>query len=447
MFDWNAACRGEKNLSCIVNLSKNDPYSIFMALRMRCQLMNIRLKQNGQAKAISAAIGLHEFMLQSDGLAGAQLFHDYMTCKKNRNSSGQLMVNGVATPGYGAYDSIVVDLDSDLQSSRTIVSRDGKAALKAFVERTPGLLEILQEVLSHFGINLDEWRKYVSAFHGLIADDAMQTTFTWHTDTADVNGIREDVITVVVQCTNDVTGMRILGCKPFYFTAAGHVAVFWGRCAHQSIPWNAPVDPLRKVCKAIFFLHPVKGINKLPATKVLAPIHHSSLNSESDRIACLRFVLERRDLEFEECKTNLPAIAANENLDSTSLTCIKESALSSLWHALRCHGPFGSYGMPQFYIRWAAGIVTGVVWYSEMERRCLAHLYCIAAFKGQGVPLQNAFCALLQSLEFQRVEAPIALCRIKRGPWLQNLGWEVTSANTLIKDGDLMFLDLTVKSG
>ena len=89
MFDWNVACRGEKNVSCIVDLNENDPYSIFLALRLQSQLMHIRLKQNGPANAISAAIGLHEFVLQSDGLTAAHTSHDYMTCRKNRNSSGK----------------------------------------------------------------------------------------------------------------------------------------------------------------------------------------------------------------------------------------------------------------------------------------------------------------------------------------------------------------------
>ena len=456
MFDWDAAYHGKNNMACIVSLLERDPFSICLALRIQSQLLTIRLKVHGPAYALPAAIGLHEFKLLNCGLEGARLFEKHMMSKKNRTPEGHLVTNGVVTPGYDSYDSLVVDLLPSLQSSRTTVPKKGKIGLHNFIKDTPGLLGILQELLHNFGVALHEWKQYVSAFHGLVADASMQTAFAWHTDTDDVKGLRDDVITVVVQCTQDVTAMRILGCKPFYFTAAGHVAVFWGRCAHQSIPWKTPVDPKRRVCKAVFFLHPAAGINDLPVPKVLAQVHHSSLNSDSDsdRIACLQFVLERRDLEFEECNTNLPAIAANETPDSTSLTCIEESALSSLWHALRCFGPFGSYGMPQFYIRWAAGKVTGVVWYSEMERRCLAHLCCIAAFKGQGLPLHNAFCAFLQSRDIQRVEAPMALCRIKRGSWLNSLGWKVAKAHGVmtmhgqedipmrLHDGDLMYLDL-----
>ena len=154
MFDWDAAYHGKQNLACIVSLSERHPFSIFLALRIQSQLMTIRLKKNGPAHALPAGQGLHEFKLVSCGLEGARLFDKHMMSNKNRTPSGHLITNGVVTPGYDSYDSLVVDLLPTLQSSRTTVPKKGKQGLYDFIENTPGLLCILQELLHHFGVSL-----------------------------------------------------------------------------------------------------------------------------------------------------------------------------------------------------------------------------------------------------------------------------------------------------
>ena len=450
-FDWTATYFGERNRKCIYHLYRNRPDTIFLALELQRKQHWIQLFLRGPSFLLCPSLGLYDFRLHSSALEAAKVFEKHML--SSRNTSGILVgTNGVPTPGYNTYDSLVVDLQPFLQQSRTVIPQRGKPALYNFIEYTPGLLVILQEVLHQFGVGLDDWKQYIAGFHGLVADASKQTAFAWHSDTEDIKGLRPDVITVIVQCTDDVTAMRILGCKPFYFDSAGHVAAFFGHAAHQSIPWKDPINPLRSACKAVFFLHPMPGVNSSLTMHAHERVH-LTLEREADRIACMQFVLKRRDLEFEEVRANIPQKATMETTSSSSITCIKESSLSSLWCALS--GPLQldvwQHGQPEFYIRWTVShprTVTGVVWYSVTKRSSLLyHLYGIAAFKGEGVPLHEAFCRFLVSCGCERIEAPMPICRIKRGRWLQSLGWRLsgTHSGLQVRDGDLLFLDLTVE--
>ena len=468
-FDWATACYGEANATCIKKLHSLDPYSIFLALDSQRLCRYICLRKEGPSFLIPASVGLHDFRLGTSGLDAAYTFANFMLAPENRNALGHLVTDGIATPGYNNYDQIVVDLKKNMQASRTTLppkdSRGSNYATTKFIERTPGLLGILQEVLSHFGVDLDNWKPHVAAFHGLIADASKQTAFAWHSDVEDLKGLKRNAITVIVQCSDDITAMRIFGCAPFFFENAGHVAVFFGRLAHQSIPWIDPVPEGRRVCKAVFFLYPEDDVVDLlevackeSQARLGNRLHYKlDWNGAHERDVCLRFVLERCRLEFQEAKVAMPEEAELQTTESSTITCITHSALSSLWQAIKQHVPFGTYGAPQFFIQWSseddrstqdgAGRVTGIVWYSRGVRGNpqLAYLYCIAALPGKGKLLHNEFCSWLAKQNCKRLEAPMALCRTKRAPWLLSLGWNAPPAplsKKKIQDGDVLFLNL-----
>ena len=158
----------------------------------------------------------------------------------------------------------------------------------------------------------------------------------------------------------------------------------------------------------------------------------------------------------------MPACAAEDSLASPSITTVTESALSGLWTALQRRSKFGDYGAPEFYVEFdeapgrdpihlGAIRVTGIVWFSALTEHA-ADIYRIAAFKGGGVALERCnavdlhnFCAKMRTRGFRQLRVSMKSCIVKRGAWLQSLGWVKTQLGRTganVRDGDILTFDL-----
>ena len=469
-----AMAANEKNLACLASLYARKPESVNEAMRVRRESTRLRFQPSGPEFCGSATTGIVGHTLQQ--LGATRAFEQYMLSPDNRDGGGMLQVGGQSVPGYYSYDAIAVELNASLQASRSTAPRNPCW----LVERCPGAYDMLCEVCSYLRLPIDEWKARLAAFHGLIHDHTHQLSFTWHCVCEDVSGLPSDIVTVVVQCSDGATGMRLLGHDVFVYSR-GRVAMFPGLACHQSVPRadnsGAPI------VKAVYFLR--RGLRK---AKLVISRHHPSLKSptcELERLrqclsskpsalllsdwegeywppaasplwnSCLQFVLERREKEFiEEGHLSMPKVATEETVGSDSVTTVTGSALSGLWTALQRRSKYGDYGAPAFYVEFdeapgrdpshlGAIRVTGIVWFSALDGR-EADIYRIAAFKGGGVALHHNFCAKMRTRGFRQLRISMKSCIVKRGAWLRGLGWRehLGRAGSNVRDGDVLTFDL-----
>lgn len=446
----------EKNLADLKSLHARTPQSIYEALRVRRESACLRFLPSGQEFCGSVTTGIVEYTLQD--LGPARTFENYMLSVDNRDNCGMLLVDGKSISGYYTYDAIAVPLKASLQASRSTAPKDPRW----FVEKCPGSFGMLCEVFSYLGLPIAEWTDRLVAFHGLVADGTHQLSFSWHCDCEDVTELPNDTVTTVVQCSDGVTGMRLLGHDVFLYSR-GRVAIFPGMACHQTVPRADCSGP--PVVKAVYFLRRVlkAQVWKCPSSKPLAVLLSeyppSDVDGDADACplwkSCLQFVLERREFEFLEEGAFMPGFATEEAAESDSITTVRGSALSGLWTALQRRRKYADYGAPDFYVeyneapavndpRGADAIrVTGIVWFSPLDAH-EASVYRIAAFKGGGVAFLSNFCAFMRTRGFRQLRAPMKSCIVKRGAWLQSLGWRenLGRAGGVLHDGDILNFDL-----
>ena len=442
-----ALAGNEKNLDCLRALNARKPESINEALRVRRESARLCFQPSGPEFCGSLTTGIVGHTLQE--LGPTRAFENYMLSADNRDGGGMLLVEGETVPGYYAYDAIAKDLNPAVQASRSTAPLDPRW----FVEKCPGTFDMLCEVLSYLRLPTSEWKARLAGFHGLIADGTHQLSFAWHCDCEDVRGLPSDIVTAVVQCSDATTGMRLLGHGTFLYSR-GRVAIFPGLACHQSIP-RADSSGL-PVVKAVYFLRQVlkARVLKCPSSKPSAVLLGSLWPPASCPLwkSCLQFVLERRALEFIEEGLELPEAATGETVGSDSITTVNGSALSGLWIALKRRCKYGDYGEPEFYVEYgnfysefiaSTVVVTGIVWFSALNAHD-ADMYRIAAFKGGGAALLGKFCAMMRARGFRQLRVAMKICILKRGAWLQSLGWRehLGRAGTNVRDGDVLTFDL-----
>ena len=445
-----ALAGNEKNLAKLRDLHARKPQSIDEALRVRRESARLRFQPSGPEFCGSATTGIVGYTLQE--LRPTRVFEEYMLSPDNRDSGGMLLVDGESIPGYYSYDAITRELNASVQASRSTAPRDPRW----FVEKCPGTLDMLCEVFSYLRLPISEWKARLAAFHGLIADDTHQLSFTWHCDCEDVSGLPSDIVTAVVQCSDAATGMRLLGHDIFYYSCVS-VAIFPGLACHQSVPRADSSGP--PVVKAVYFLRRVlkAHVLKCPSSKPSAVILSEPWPPNANPLwkSCLQFVLERRAMEFIEEGVDMPNAATEDSVGSGSITTVTGSALSGLWTALQRRSKYGDYGAPEFYVEFdeapaahdplgaKAVRVTGIVWFSALNGHD-ADMYHIAAFKGGGVAFLGNFCAKMRTRGFRQLKVSMKICLLKRGAWLQSLGWRehLGRAGANVRDGDVLTFDL-----
>jgi hypothetical protein len=446
VFDWHAAAASQQNLDAMVGQYLQKPSSVTFASHIRANLPHLQLSTDGMALHLACATGVHEFQLEANSLPACHRFANFML---------ERVARGVASCpdvyGYDGYIRVLAQVSPDAQERRTLML-DTKRRLCMQLPKLPGVWQMLEYVFDHFGLPVDAWLEYLVGFHGLVQDNTNQTTFTWHDDATPTRTINQSVVTVVIQCTDTLSAMRVVSFEPFYYTRVGHACMFFGYAPHQTIPRK--VDESQRcepVVKCTFFLHPDKLCALQPSrdlNQVTRRQHYTFSNVPKD--ACLRFLRSRGELESKE--TGKPL---------TQTGFVFRSALISLSNMLQTSdGKMGDYPEPHFFVEFGKYGVTGIVWYSTHTNDkfrfrpraegqgprprppTIGQLWCIAAYKGGGKALHDAFCEELSNKNVCTLEAPLAICKETKGDWFEQLGWFNPLSKARVADGDILYKHL-----
>jgi hypothetical protein len=262
LFDHEAA-RNKANVTALADLKKQSQSAFDLSLAIIQAPYSVRLQPNLDPLYLDEDVGVCPCQCEP---RNAKIFADYMLDRGNRDASGFLMVPGLSAgsqSGYFHYDRLTVPLNSQVQSIRTL-SAESKKAAQSLVRSIPGLLPLLQDVLWQLGSDPTDWEQHLAAFHGLILSGDRQVEFAWHEDTSETTWLTRRCLTAVVQCSNNVTAMRMYGFQPFVYQGEGHTSVFPGHAIHQAYPLTKEaLSALPKpVVKAVFFLEPTRGTSR-----------------------------------------------------------------------------------------------------------------------------------------------------------------------------------------
>jgi hypothetical protein len=463
LFDWKLA-NNAKNLQKLYALHKRRPDSICLAMRLQSHGRLICLCRDGKSYMLNRETGIFELDLR-EREEDLREFESFMLSERNRDSEGFLHLNEKKYVGFSNYDSIAVDVVGTAQATRNVNPLTKEDSI-TFVETAPGLRKVLSTLLESFDVPAKGWKTILKKFNAIVNDASRQCDFAWHCDVEDfaTNRFPADVLTVVVQCSQALTAMRVLGHDPFFYSYRGATAIFPGLVTHQSIPRCGLRMPT--VVKAVFFLAPPSSILGIPPDLSASIEYHylvlsgPRLTNVSNNLSyrdrpdaprlgaeallgeCATFILELRLFEFLDAGVDIPAAAFEQNVSTKTITCMERSALSSLWQVLQQRTAFGNYGPPSLFVQHDGKRVTGIVWFEFVKRpsrTVSASLLCIAALKGLGTTLHDAFIQHLKVSDVQHAFAPMAICRIKRGEWLRRLGWR---GGSTIMDGDVLTMNV-----
>jgi hypothetical protein len=504
-FAWDEACN-PKNLRLLRALGRRLPASISTAICLRTQPTRIQLCSTARVFVPCPSTAITSLQLESctsDLLAFEQL----LTAARHRNKEGLLTFGGTTYTGYADYDSVAGTHVATVQATRNVILSTVADAVK-FVSEAPGLRGIFDAVLRALGAPDANWNKVLRRFNALVQDESSQTDFAWHCDTEELSRLKRDTLTVVVQCSEAITAMRIFGGEPFYYRRRGDTAMFPGLACHQSIPRRR--DLLKTVVKAVFFLQPDVSTSHAANWPICGPWRVPSLPEPTHTVVscnlsmqvsgstspippprkeapellcdCLLLVLDRRDAEFVDA--GRPILEPAPSCDPSHLpyalsqTFMERSALGSIWNALclahreACQAPlrlhwdsfdtctfmdhFTLIGKDHFFVQTEnsgclGSRVTGLVWYAchHAGRRDTgfshASMMGIVARKGYGTRLHDSFCLFMKRQGATHLEAPMAICKLKRGAWLQSLGWDrdVVARTLRCDDGETLRHNLT----
>ena len=460
-YDWQLASSG-RNLEAYMKFNTAKAGSVFAdALRVTHQLRTMlpRIRVSSVSYAVSARTGTASFFVDA---SAASKFSEYLLDPNNRDVHGCLQVHGPTGAkgwgGYYEYDHMAVPLDAPVQAARTTMA-NGTVALEAILlgeHAIPGLWDLLSSLLRSLSCDPRMWKQYVKAFHGLILDSTMQTTFAWHEDTT-TPPIGPHAITCNIQCSAEhETAFRILGFDPFY-CAPYSCAVFPSRAIHQSIPWASP-PPGRRAVKAVFFLkppHPPEYNATLgppppnssdnatlgppppnPSGDVAPPTTGPQIITCAHADDCaLEFIYKRTIIEWRA--RNSEGHVATTDLAKppyTSFADFKDdptfctnSALLSMWSRVsqrrsdvnvyiwRPEGSHEIHGMVHY--KPVAGALDSI------------DVLGIAAFPGNGALMLEDFCVLQVREGVAWLSAPLDTCKVNARGWLELQGFRETAVS------------------
>jgi ASC-1-like (ASCH) protein len=443
-FDWRFG--DEKNANALAELRQRSPSSFEAAKRLRATLPLIFLHNEGTKLRPDLTTGVVEARLPESDLISATHFEQYML-------DNVLHGKADGIPSYAKYDLVAGDHAPSLQACRTHVLTN-KKDIANYLPDIPGALRMLQAVLSCLGLPAGDWRKYTFGYNGLIQDEFMQTTFLWHEDATPQSNLSQSVVTAVIQCSEGTpTAMQMLHFEPKYYDQLGSISIFNGYCPHKSIPWTKDIAANNRVVKCVFFLLPDKACRyaqqwHTPARTFLYTVGSLTEGHLSSRRELLvDFVVKRARFEAIE----LGELGEEVDEESTEPIFAHRSALQSLYRMVKWSDGKPDSTTSKFFVQWVweADVaeyktVTGIIWFT-LPSTVEADIWCIAAFKGYGTTLHSAWCTQLQSTGIGTVFAKMALCRLKRGPWLAGLGYRQPEARSL-EDGDMLMLQLDAPS-
>lgn len=240
-----------KNIECLQGFMRRSG-SLAVNRGLRTGSEQVVLRATGTSLPVSPEVGLFHFTC---GAESAESVDEYLRSPQHRSPEGFLVVDDIDYPGYELYSGIYDPILSGVQSMRS-TKLGGRGVLEAVVPVVPGLLSLLEQVLTRLGVSdpRRSWADYLKGFHALVDTEDGQVKFTWHEDVKDVRGgVSRELLTAVVHCTaNQTSCMQMLGFGPFVYASQGACVIFRGHAVHRSVPWKDRRG--RFATKAVFFL-------------------------------------------------------------------------------------------------------------------------------------------------------------------------------------------------
>ena len=180
--------------------------------------------------------GVYRFMVDEDI---CERLHTFLSDASNYSQDGFLKMAGTTWPGYGNYPYVHAPAGqvAELQERRTVRVHTLQEVNK-LLKHVPAIADLVRAVRAVLGLRqpgvnsaaqLNAGKRIV-AMHFLAQDSTKQAVFSWHDDAEDIGhaGRRPswDMTTVIVNLSQQFSGMRVWGCSPVVYDcrgSAGHV--------------------------------------------------------------------------------------------------------------------------------------------------------------------------------------------------------------------------------
>ena len=207
--------------------------------------------------------GVYRFMVDEDI---CERLHTFLSDASNYSQDGFLKMAGTTWPGYGNYPYVHAPAGqvAELQERRTVRVHTLHEVNK-LLKHVPAIADLVRAVRAVLGLRqpgvnsaaqLNAGKRIV-AMHFLAQDSTKQAVFSWHDDAEDIGhaGRRPswDMTTVIVNLSQQLSGMRVWGCSPVVYDCRGSAVAFPGASLHESLPMLSVPEGVvvRKV--ALFF--------------------------------------------------------------------------------------------------------------------------------------------------------------------------------------------------
>ena len=226
-------------------------YGIF-ALLQREPVQHLRLHK-----------GVHEFVCNQ---SVCQQLANFLEDQKNYTEEGFLNIAGTTWPGYGGYPYVHAHLGHmPCQQQARTVRVAKKADVDFILSNEPLVQALLWQVRDRLHLPQPSGRdvqppgKCVRVMHFLLQDATQQAVFSWHDDADDIKcrGMLEECLramtTVIVNLSDECSGMRIWGHDPVLYRRVGDAVAFPGAALHETVPRRATCPAKRVVRKVAFF--------------------------------------------------------------------------------------------------------------------------------------------------------------------------------------------------
>ena len=186
----------------------------------------------------------------------------YLDDPKNYTEEGWLLMADTTWPGYSGYPWVhAPDGHVSLLQERLTVRVQGMDHVNLLLRKQPQVSALVQEVRRVLGVPQptksapQPTGKKIQGMHFLLQDKSQQAEFTWHDDSADIGRAGgPNMTTVIVNLSQECSGMRIWGCRPVIYERQGHSVAFPGAALHETLP-RSSACPARSVVRkvALFF--------------------------------------------------------------------------------------------------------------------------------------------------------------------------------------------------
>ena len=191
---------------------------------------------------LRADTGVHQFQINAAVCEQLRLF---VTDGSNYTSEGFLKMADTQFPGYGGYPYVHATFGHVPSAQEKRTTRvHGKYWVNKVLKSVQQLWDLVTEVRRMLGLPvptggvLQKAGKGIVGLHVLTQDATQQAVFSWHDDGEDIssNTDSEEMTTVIVNLSDECSGMRIWGSDPVLYHAQGDAVAFPGRALHESLP-------------------------------------------------------------------------------------------------------------------------------------------------------------------------------------------------------------------